>query len=526
MKVLFWTLIELTTLFVFSGGIFIWLKYRLPKKPQQNNASTDNPETEPENTPALMQADVGSDYEDPSQTLKRLLHKQLQQAAKQFSRAKDQNKSNKLLTLKLWGTLLKAENKVLDTPDKKETEAILKQDLSSILQNIFDSKKDSAGLKELEQKLETLIKTANKSNEVLRLKTELEKAQNVIKKELLIQVSNLEDALGRFSIKRHELAHLELTLANAVTNFEQLKKTLAHLEQEHEFEQVISQKASASSTQEMNKDLTKHTANKKIKSLNQIASRQQVVIDLLREKLQEANQEELINIDESQEVAIKRIEQMIRESDSLILQLENELSSTSLSINTLKSDINIKSQQLINAENQLSSAKKTASGSFRESAKNQQSQVDDMRQQFNLVPKNNQLQSLIQEQQKESDTLERLLNESETCVTLLENELDSAKSANKELIHTIETVDPNFREEAESSSNNKFQQLESQHQILMAEHSQAKQQLLASIADDKETTLRNEFNRKNLEIDRLQLAIVDLEKKQRDSLLAQQEKKE
>ncbi len=516
MKVLVWTLIEIITLFVFTGGLFIWLKYRLNKKSVENDELPTPSHSLQAQTESL---DKGSDnYQEPTLTLKHFIQNQMKQAAKQLSLAKSQEKAKKVIIIKLWGTLLKAETRILDSPEKDDTEEILKQHLASILQSIFNAKKDNANIKELELKLIKLTQSATQSNEVLRLKSELERAQNTIKKELLVQISSLEGALGRLDIKRHEQAHLELTLLNASTNIDQLKKTLEHLEQDNEFEPLMTTSKSRPSLNEIKHDLEKHRASKQINALNQIANRQQIVIDLLRDKLRETNKEELINIDESQEVAISRIEQMIKESDSLILQLENELGSTSLSIKTLKSDIEIKSKLVFKSEQQLLSAQKTALSSFREFTKKQQSKVDDMKQQLSKAPESTKLATLIKEQQKESSTLKSLLKESETCVTVLESELESAKKNNQEMLHTIETVDPNFRGETPSSTNNKFQHLENLHHTLLAEHSQVKQQLLASIANDKEAGLKNDFTRKNIEIDRLKLAINELEQKQLDSL--------
>lgn len=514
MKLLVWTLIEIITLLVFSGGLLIWFKRRLDKNENDPQSAQEANETEAAGT--SNKASVKS--EDLSlAALKRFVNNQILHASKQLSRAKSQDKSKKVILIKLWGTLLKAESKVLDTPiSQEDTASILNKQLSNILSNIFSANKENDEVKALQQKLAKLVQSANQSNEVLQLKLELDKAQGEIRKELLAQIEKLEEALNRLSVKKHEQSNLELSLASAMKNVDQLKQALKNLELDNEFEEIMQQEPQAQNTDNQS-DLTKHRANKKINSLNQIASRQQIVIDLLREKLNEASKEESINIDESQEIAIGRIEQMIKESDTLILQLENELGATNVSIESLKSDIQKKSEQLIATEKKLVVAKKTASTSFRESAKNQQSKVDDMKTQLSNAPEDSKLGSLIEEQQKESATLEKLLKESETCVTVLELELESARKANNEIIHTIETVDPNFRNEASSSSNNKFQQLENRHNELLAEHSQVKQQLLASISQDQETELRNEFNRKNLEADRLQLAIIDLEKKQLES---------
>lgn len=512
MKFLVWTLIEIITLFVFTGGLLLWLKHRMPK-----TESTEADILEPKGQMPVQTEASSKDadtYQEPTLILKHFIQRQMKYAAKQLALAKKPNNPKKIILIKLWGTLLKAETRILENPKKEDTEEILKKHLAMILQSIFNTKKDSANLKELEQKLIKLTQSATQSNEVLRLKTELEHAQNAIKKEVLVQIASLEGAVSRLDIKRHEQAHLELTLANASSNVDQLKKTLDTLEHANEFEPLMVHE-SESSLADIKEDVEKHRANKQINSLNQIANRQQVVIDLLRDKLRESSQEALINIDESQEVAINRIELMIKESNSLILQLENELGSTTLSIKTLKSDIDIKSKQLLASEQQLKEAKKTALTSFRETTQMQQSKVEDMKQsRSDDAPVNTKLIALIDEQHKESSTLEGLLKESETCVTLLESELESARKNNQEILHTIETVDPDFRGETQSSPNNKFQQLESQHHTLLAEHSQVKQQLLSSVTNDKETALKNDFNRKNLELDRLQLAIKDLEQKQ------------
>lgn len=514
MKVLVWTLIEIITLFLFSGGLFIFLKRRHLQLISANAASTQN-KIETKQNKQISSKSIATN-EAAELTLKRFIQHQMKQAIYQLSQAKVAEKNKKIVLIKLWGTLLKAENRILDNPSKEETATVLRQDLFHILQNIFNAKKDNKGLKELEQKLNKLIQSAQQSNEVLRLKTELEQAQNAIKKELLLQISSLEGTLSRLDIKKHEQAHLELTLANANNNLTQLKKSLEQFEKDDEFELLlpnVNNTSYADIKNAIKHDLSKHKANKQINALNKVSIRQQAVIDLLREKLRALTKEEQINIDESQEIAIGRLERLIIESDSLIAQLESELSSTSVSINSLKSDIKIKSDELVESEKALFSAQKSALSSFRESAKNQQSKVDDINQQLLSASESDKLKSMIQAQLKESKTLERLLKESEVCATVLESELESVRNINTGMMSTIKTVDPDFSGDTRTKMNNKFQQLESKHHQLLAEHSQIKQQLLASIEDDKENQLRQDIHRKNLEVERLELAILNLEKK-------------
>ena len=515
MKVLVWTLIEIITLFVFSGALFIFLKRGHLKTISANEVDTQD-KAEAAQSKQISSKSIATN-EAAEQTLKRFIQHQMKQAVYQLSQAKVEEKNKKIVLIKLWGTLLKAENNILDNPSKEETAAILKKDLFNILQNIFNAKKDNKDLKELEQKLTKLIQSAQQSNEVFRLKTELECAQNAIKKELLLQISSLEGALSRLEIKKHELAHLELTLANASNNLTQLKKSLDQFDKDDEFKLLVgneSDKTFEEVKSDIKQDLNKHKANKQIIALNKVSNRQQAVIDLLREKLRELKIEELINIDESQEIAISRLEQLIKESDTLIVQLESELNSTNISIDALKSDIKIKSDELVASEKALFDAQKSALSSFRESAKKQQSKVDDINQQLLSAGESDKLKSMIQAQLKESKTLERLLKESETCATVLESELKNVRNINAGMMSTIKTVDPDFSGESQINTNNKFQQLESKHHQLLAEHSQIKQQLLASIEDDKENQLKQEVSRKNLEVERLELAIESLEQKQ------------
>lgn len=512
MKLLVWTLIEIITLLVFSGGLLIWFKRRLDK----DNEPETSPSSESDQESAVAQDANASNMKQADDSslkdLKRFIQNQILYAKKLLSKTESKEDPKKVMLIKLWGTLLKAESRVLDTPDKAETDKILQEQLSKILTNIFSANKENEEIKALKKKLAKLMEEANQSNEVLKLKEELEKAQSAIKKELLIQIEKLEKNLNRLKVKKRERNNLEQTIANAEKNVNQLKQALQSLEHNNEFDDIIGSKQE--DTTDSGSDHVKHKANRQINSLNQIAKRQQIVIDLLREKLQNADKESDLEIDESQEIAIGRIEQMIKESDNLIIQLESELNTTNLSISSLKSDITQKSKKLVEKEQQLSIAKKTASSSFRESAKHQQSHVDDMKSHLSNPPENSIMQGLILEQQKESDTLERLLKESETCVTLLESELETARKNNAEILHTIKTVSPDFGKDSGDDANNKFQQLEGIHNDLLTEHSHVKQQLLSSIDQDQSGDLRNEFNRKNLELDRLQLAIIDLEKKQ------------
>ncbi|EAQ63353.1 effector protein B, substrate of the Dot/Icm secretion system [Marinomonas sp. MED121] len=518
MKLLVWTLIEITTLFIFLGGIFIWLKLKLKKDEAEDKDEASSDQEDSQDT--SDKSANNKEYEEPSLLLKTIIQGQLKQAAQQLTKTKVKEQKDKVFLIKLWGTLLKAENKVLDHPTKKDTNEIIQQELSSVLNNIFNAKKDNSSLKDLEEKLSKLTQSADKSNEVLKLKNDLETAQSAIKEELTNQIENLQEAAKRIESKQREKINLEQKLSQAMTNLKQLKDSLVHLEDDNDISHLITG-AENESIDEMRQDLGQHKANKQIKSLNQVANRQQAVIDMLREKLRDTNQADSDNdTDNSQAIAIGRIEQMIKESDTLILQLENELGTTNLTIENLKSDIKQKSNKLLETEETLILAQKTALTSFKETTKNQQSKVDDMKTHMSNVPENESLKAMIEEQQKESDTLERLLKESETCVTLLEQELATAKKNNEELQHTIETVNTNFTEGSSTSTNNEFQQLEIKNKELLSEHSKVKQKLLASIANDVETELRDEYNQKNLEVDRLQLAIIDLEKKQIESMSA------
>ncbi len=96
---------------------------------------------------------------------------------------------------------------------------------------------------------------------------------------------------------------------------------------------------------------------------------------------------------------------------------------------------------------------------------------------------------------------------------MLEQELETSRKNNVDLLNTIEeAVQLVAPEQVESDET--VNDMQKKHQSLMAEHEQMKKQLVSLVSsDDKEIELRSEFNKKNLELDRLQLSFIDLEQK-------------
>ncbi|RUM51666.1 MAG: hypothetical protein DSY85_11440, partial [Marinomonas sp.] len=123
----------------------------------------------------------------------------------------------------------------------------------------------------------------------------------------------------------------------------------------------------------------------------------------------------------------------------------------------------------------------------------------------------------ISEQEKEVLNLEQMLKESETCVQLLAQELESAETENVALRERIERQTKDKRNSTNAEDMPKelleLEALREEHRDLVGQIQHMKGSLLNQVSGSTEKTLRNEYNKKSLELDRLQLAYSDLERK-------------
>ncbi|MEP2618265.1 MAG: hypothetical protein ABJH25_09540, partial [Marinomonas sp.] len=118
----------------------------------------------------------------------------------------------------------------------------------------------------------------------------------------------------------------------------------------------------------------------------------------------------------------------------------------------------------------------------------------------------------LKEQDKDTKMLERLLQESETCVTLLAQELETAEEENNQLKEKVNALATTSSGETPQEHKELLEQRE-KNRTLVEQTTSLKNQLLNSKSSKDLQGLRVEYNKKSLECDRLQLAFADLEMK-------------
>jgi chromosome segregation ATPase len=212
---------------------------------------------------------------------------------------------------------------------------------------------------------------------------------------------------------------------------------------------------------------------------------------------------------EAQKVAIAKMSRMSEESQSLIAQLENELETSNLSIVSLRQDISAKDVRLAEMERQLNQSNETAIGNLQTLNANQKETLGSLRSDLDSALETMSSESLI-EQDKDTKMLERLLQESETCVTLLAQELETAEDTNQELREKVANLTVDGGESTSSQSKPLIEQRE-RNKKLAQQTTELKEKLLDMATNKDFQALRVVYNKRSLECDRLQLAFSDLE---------------
>lgn len=497
MKLFIWTLIEINTVLLIAIGVTCYFLYR---QKQSNNTPPKDSQTD----------DEPSSTKSQEASLDDLVVKQLNYAAQNLLSAKNQADEKRVTLTKLWGTLLNAERRILS---EEQTEPVLQRFLSPILKAIFDSKNSKESVTGLEEKLEALIAQTNESDTTLEVKEELEKVQDSLRKTLIDEIDHLEKAAAKLRIKVQEQTKLTASLAKAQQHYEKLKQELQAIETDEVSNTLLNEAIFSLAPVASRPSPAQHNAVKQIKKLTQLYERQKNVIELLKNQMDSAKADNSdSSMDETGELAVARLERLVQESDMLIEQLENELANAELENTELKTNIETKSIELVKITEQLAASKKSAIGSLKEQNQTKQTAVADLKSTLQNNQTTPQIIEFVQQQADEISKIERLLQESETCVALLEQELSTAKSSNDELLETIKQAEQQI---PVISTDNQadYEQQQQQRETLLSEHSQIKEQLLSLSTTDNEALLRSEYNKKNLEFDRLQLALIDLEKK-------------
>ncbi len=344
------------------------------------------------------------------------------------------------------------------------------------------------------------------TTELLITKESLSKSQISLNEDLRKNIDRAKKRIKQLEIKKLEHKRLEIEVFELTKKIKHLEKTQA--ESAGDFAEFNLQ---APTAQKQDKQV-RNASFKQISSLSNLSERQKMVIDQLKIQIDKANKNNNSQgAVEAQRVAIAKMERMSEESQSLILQLDSELETSSLSISSLRQDISAKDATLAEMERQLLQSNETAIGNLQTLSANKKETLVSLRDDLNSALENMSTDSLI-EQDKDTKMLERLLQESETCVTLLAQELETAEDTNHHLREKVETLMLDGKGSSSSLSKPLLEQRE-RNKDLALQTTELKKKLMNVASSKDYQELRVVYNKKSLECDRLQLAFSDLEMK-------------
>ena len=496
-KWLVWTLLELSTFLLLVNLTFLWLSHSLRKKSQEDKARAQQQEGSAEG--------VGIDSEPKSyKGLAHYLDLQINFAAASIIPGKvNQHEINRL---KIWGTVLKAERAILLNQASDNPKPILNKFLSDLLNALSAPKLQNTSTDELNRNLEEMEAEFYQTTELLITKESLSKSQFSLNEDLRKNIDRAKKRIKQLEIKKLEHKRLEIEVFELTKKIKHLEKTQA--ESAGDFAEFNLQ---APTAQKQDKQV-RNASFKQISSLSNLSERQKMVIDQLKIQIDKANKNNNSQgAVEAQRVAIAKMERMSEESQSLILQLDSELETSSLSISSLRQDISAKDATLAEMERQLLQSNETAIGNLQTLSANKKETLVSLRDDLNSALENMSTDSLI-EQDKDTKMLERLLQESETCVTLLAQELETAEDTNHHLREKVETLMLDGKGSSSSLSKPLLEQRE-RNKDLALQTTELKKKLMNVASSKDYQELRVVYNKKSLECDRLQLAFSDLEMK-------------
>lgn len=496
-KWLIWVLLELSTFLFLANCVFLWLSHSLSKKKLENQSNTKLSKSTLDNTSEI----------DDSKVYKGLAHYldlQINFAANSIISEKlDQHENNRL---KIWGTVLKAERAILLNQVSEKPKPILNRFLSSLLYALSAPKLQTTNPDELHQNLKDMEDEFYQAAEILITKESLSKNQALLNEDLWRNIDRATTRTKQLEIKKAEQQRLEIEISN-------LQKKIKNLEQrQSEHTGYFAEFSLQVPTTRKYDKATRNASFKQISSLSSLSDRQRMVIEQLKNEIHKAYKSDNSHAAiEAQKIAITKMERMSKESQTLILQLEAELETSNLSISSLRQDISAKDAKLADLEKQLSKSNETAIGNLQALSANKKETLVSLRDGLNTALENMSSDNLI-EQNKDAKMLERLLHESETCVTLLAQELETAEKTNDELKQKVDTLALNSPHSPKNLSKPLMEQREKNRQLAQ-KTSELKNKLLDMVSSKDYQSLRVTYNKKSLECDRLQLAYSDLEMK-------------
>lgn len=505
-KWILWLLLEAATIMTVASLWFIWrgVVFRKKALEHQEENTLEASRSDAPSLPSLALSNAP--VEQPYKAFAQELEQQANHAADHLISLRESNDLDQVTRVKIWGTLVKAERAIVLNGESNHPKPILNRFMASIIHTLEVIRSKKLTQHSLSQALQDIDDEFLQTSEMLISKEELIHNQRELHLELRRSIESAEKKLKKLSVKASELEHLKTELKKQRLQIDQLEKHECNNDKyaatqppgEHETEQ--------------------HYSSRHLHQLERLSKRQQAIIEHLQGQLKDSDhshddQQE----QEAQHMALSRMERLSQESKSLIGQLQTELDNANLSINSLKQDISEKDKQLEAIDAQIKAADGGLLEEFQTLASNKRNTLEAMLDDFASIKKDEQgeLKPFFH-QEREVLNLEQVLKESETCVQLLAQELENNEAENNALRAQIESTRAQQEVSDHTEQSNSMAELsalrEENHE-LAKQVRDMKEQLLNQVSDASTKALRNEYNKKSLELDRLQLAYSDLERK-------------
>ncbi|WP_417553572.1 hypothetical protein [Marinomonas fungiae] len=499
-KWILWLLLEATTVMVVASLWLIWRGVVLRKKtdtPEENNVHEAEQTERPSSSELADQSN-----EQSYKTFAQELETQANHAADHLVALRESNNLDHVTRVKIWGTLVKAERAIVLNEENHQPQSILNRFMASIIHTLEAIKSKQLNTHTLTKALKDIDDEFIQASELLISKEELIHNQRDLHLELHKSIDYSEQKLKKLSDKFKELERLKLELKRQQQQIDKLEK---HTGSDDKY--VTTQPPKEHET-------LPHHSTRHLHQLERLSKRQQAIIEHLQAQLKDSDHSKNDQQEqESQHMALNRIERLSEESKSLISQLQMELDDANLSINSLKQDISVKDKQLEAMDAQIKAAEGGVLEEFQALSSNKRQTIEALLDDFESIKSDAQAATQpFSQQEKEVRNLEQILKESETCVQLLAQELENAEAENSTLREQIEsslTLNP-VSQTSEKAELNALR--EENHELVKQVH-EMKEQLINQVSDSSEKALRNQYNKKSLELDRLQLAYSDLERK-------------
>ncbi|MCO4785778.1 MAG: hypothetical protein KC467_07610 [Marinomonas atlantica] len=504
-KWILWLLLEAATIMTVASLWLIWRSIVLRNKIDQEH-NNENKEIEAQPSQNNSGGSTQSiEQEAPFKAFAQELERQATIAADTLKDLRSSDDLDTVTRFKVWGTLLKAERAILLNDQSNEPKPILIRFMASIISSLEQIKNKKINKNSLTQSLKDIDEEFNQASELLISKEALLTNQKELHQELHKSIERSEQKLKKLGVKHNELLRLQQELKK---QHEQVSKLEQHFDYDDQYY--------TGNTESSQSDTPQHKSTKHLHQLERLSKRQQAIIENLQAQLNDTSDDQHDKKEQVQKMALERMERLSSESGSLIGQLQSELDNANLSIENLKEDISEKDRLLQEIDAKLADIEGSAYTEFQSINSDKRDALESLLGEFVLFKEDNNSDT-FEVQEQEARKLEQVLKESETCVQLLAQELESAEAYNTSLRAQIEqrALDARSHPDASTLPNelSELGALREENRDLISQIQQMKDSLLNEISESNEKALRKEYNKKSLEMDRLQLAYSDLEKK-------------